>query len=361
MVGNNSASVLADALVSGIQISDPHLLYEGLLHATENVHTDIPSTGRLGHDYYNTLGYIPCDVGIHENAARTLEYAYNDWCILQVAKKLGRPQNEIATLQKRAMNYKNIFNKDYKLMCGRNSDGSFEKNFSPLKWGGNFTEGNSWHYTWSVFHDVKGLMELMGGRHEFVKMLDSVFVVPPHYDDSYYGFPIHEIREMTVMNMGNYAHGNQPAQHMIYLYNYAQEPWKAQYWLRRVMNSMYTPTPDGYCGDEDNGQTSAWYVFSALGFYPVCPATGEFVVGAPLFKKATLSLENGNTVVINAPENSDRNIYIHSMSVNGEDYTKNYFTNELLQSGATIDITMGCEPNMQRGIGKEDAPYSFSE
>ena len=361
MVGNNSASVLADALVSGIQISDPHLLYEGLLHATENVHPDVPSTGRLGHDYYNTLGYIPCDVGIHENAARTLEYAYNDWCILQVAKRLSRPQNEIATLQKRAMNYKNIFNKDYKLMCGRNSDGSFEKNFSPLKWGGNFTEGNSWHYTWSVFHDVKGLMVLMGGRHEFVKMLDSVFVVPPHYDDSYYGFPIHEIREMTVMNMGNYAHGNQPAQHMIYLYNYAQEPWKAQYWLRRVMNSMYTPTPDGYCGDEDNGQTSAWYVFSALGFYPVCPATGEFVVGTPLFKKATLSLENGNTVVINAPENSDRNIYIHSMSVNGEDYTKNYFTNELLQSGATIDITMGCEPNMQRGIGKEDAPYSFSE
>lgn len=361
MVGNNSASVLADAFVKGIEPSDTMLMYNALMHATKNVHPHVPSTGRLGHEYYNTLGYIPCDVGIHENVARTLEYAYNDWCILQVAKKTGRPRKEIAELEKRALNYKNVFNTQYNLMCGRNSDGSFEKNFSPLKWGGNFTEGNSWHYTWSVFHDVKGLMELMGGRAEFVKMLDSVFTVPPRYDDSYYGFPIHEIREMTVMDMGNYAHGNQPAQHMIYLYNYAGEPWKAQYWLRKVMTRMYTPAPDGYCGDEDNGQTSAWYVFSALGFYPVCPASNEFVVGAPLFKKATVCLENGNRIVINAPANSNENIYIQSMNVNGKAYSKNYFTNETLQAGAIIDITMGVKPNMQRGTAQNDFPYSFSE
>ena len=257
MVGNNSASVLVDAYMKGVQVQDLETLYQGLLHGTQHVHPEVSSTGRLGHEYYNKLGYVPCDVDIHESAARTLEYAYNDWCILQLARELNRPKKEIKMFVQRAMNYKNLFRPDYKLMCGKTKDGKFEENFSPLKWGGNFTEGNSWHYTWSVFHDPQGLIDLMGGKQMFVQMLDSVFSVPPAFDDSYYGFPIHEIREMTVMNMGNYAHGNQPIQHMIYLYNYAGEPWKAQYWLREVMNRMYTPGPDAYCGDEDNGQTSA--------------------------------------------------------------------------------------------------------
>ena len=246
-----------------------------------------------------------------------MEYTYNDWCILQLAKELNRPAEEIALFEKRAMNYKNLFRPEYKLMAGKKQDGTFPEKFSPLKWGGDFTEGNSWHYSWSVFHDPQGLIDLMGGKEEYVQMLDSVFAVPPIYDDSYYGFPIHEITEMTVMNMGNYAHGNQPIQHMIYMYNYGGAPWKAQYWLREVMNRMYTPTPDAYCGDEDNGQTSAWYVFSALGFYPVCPGTDQYILGAPLFKKATIHLENGNDVVINAPENSDKNIYIDALKLNG--------------------------------------------
>ena len=195
----------------------------------------------------------------------------------------------------------------------------------------------------------------------FVMMMDSVFSVPPLYDDSYYGFPIHEIREMTVMNMGNYAHGNQPVQHLIYLYDYAKQPWKAQYWVRQVMDRMYTPTPDGYCGDEDNGQTSAWYVFSALGFYPVCPCTDQYAVGAPLFKKATLHFENGKTLVIDAPDNGIRNLYIESMKVNGQEYTKNYLTHSALQNGGSIEIVMGSEPNKARGISPEDAPYSFSK
>ena len=360
MVGNNSASVLADAFVKGVRVQDLETLYEGLQWGTRNVHPDVSSTGRIGHEYYNTLGYVPCDVGIHENAARTLEYAYNDWCILQVAKALNRPKKEIRELEKRALNYRNLFNEQYKLMCGKRKDGTFEPNFSPLKWGGNFTEGNSWHYTWSVFHDVQGLIELMGGRQEFISMLDSVFAVPPHFDDSYYGFPIHEIREMTVMNMGNYAHGNQPIQHMIYLYNYAGAPWKAQYWLRQVMNRMYTPTPDGYCGDEDNGQTSAWYVFSALGFYPVCPGSNEYVLGAPLFKKAVMHLENGNTVTINAPANSDDNIYIRNLYIDGKEYTRNYLLHDQLIQGAMIDVIMSETPNRNRGVDCDDAPYSFS-
>ncbi|WP_293715318.1 GH92 family glycosyl hydrolase [uncultured Parabacteroides sp.] len=360
MVGNNSASVLVDAYMKGVKVDDLETLYKGLIHGTENVHPTVSSTGRLGHEYYNKLGYVPYDVKIHENAARTLEYAYNDWCIYQIAKELGRPKKELELYAKRAMNYKNLYDKESKLMRGKNADGTFQSPFSPLKWGDAFTEGNSWHYTWSVFHDPQGLIDLMGGKDSFVMMLDSVFAVPPLFDDSYYGQVIHEIREMQIMNMGNYAHGNQPIQHMIYMYNYAGQPWKAQYWVRDVMNKMYTPTPDGYCGDEDNGQTSAWYVFSALGFYPVAPGTTQYVLGAPLFKKATLHFENGKNLVINAPENSDKNIYIESMSFNGVNYTKNYLDHNELLKGGVLDIKMGDKPNLNRGVNPEDLPYSFS-
>lgn len=360
MIGNNSASVLADAYLKGVKVEDTETMFEGILHGTKNVHPKVSSSGRLGHEYYNTLGYVPYDVKINENTARTLEYAYNDWCIYRLAKELKRPQEEIDLFAKRAMNYRNIFDKETRLMRGRNKDGKFMAPFSPLKWGDAFTEGNSWHYTWSVFHDPQGLIDLMGGEKVFVEMLDSVFTVPPHFDDSYYGFPIHEIREMTVMNMGNYAHGNQPVQHMIYLYNYAGEPWKTQYWARQVMDRFYTPTPDGYCGDEDNGQTSAWYIFSALGFYPVCPASDEYVMGAPLFKKATIHLENGKTFEINAPENSADNIYIDNLKLNKKNYTRNYITHSDIMRGGKMDVTMSAKPNHKRGTATADRPYSFS-
>ena len=361
MIGNNSASVLVDAYMKGVKVDDVKTLYEGLIHGTENVHTEVSSTGRLGYQYYNKLGYVPYDVKINENTARTLEYAYDDWCIYQLAKALNRPKKEIELFAKRAMNYRNVFDKESKLMRGRNENGQFQSPFSPLKWGDAFTEGNSWHYSWSVFHDPQGLIDLMGGKKMFITMLDSVFAVPPVFDDSYYGQVIHEIREMTVMNMGNYAHGNQPIQHMIYLYNYAGQPWKAQYWLRQVMDRMYTPGPDGYCGDEDNGQTSAWYVFSALGFYPVCPGTDEYVIGAPLFQKATLHFENGNNLVIDAQNNSKENLYIESLRVNGQESLRNYLKHADLLQGGTIEFKMGSQPNLNRGINDDDAPYSFSK
>ncbi|MCM0246075.1 GH92 family glycosyl hydrolase [Bacteroides fragilis] len=361
MVGNNSASVLADAYLKGVKVDDVKTLYEGLIHGTKNVHPEVSSTGRLGYQYYNKLGYVPYDVKINENTARTLEYAYDDWCIYQLGKALNRPQKEIEQFAKRAMNYRNVFDKKSKLMRGRNENGQFQSPFSPLKWGDAFTEGNSWHYSWSVFHDPQGLIDLMGGKKMFITMLDSVFAVPPVFDDSYYGQVIHEIREMTVMNMGNYAHGNQPIQHMIYLYNYAGQPWKAQYWLRQVMDRMYTPGPDGYCGDEDNGQTSAWYVFSALGFYPVCPGTDEYVLGAPLFKKATLHFENGNNLVIDAPDNSKENLYIESLHMNGKESSRNYLKHDDLLKGGILEFKMGSQPNLNRGISEEDAPYSFSK
>jgi len=360
MIGNNSASVVADAYLKGLRGYDIETLYEGMLHGTENVHPRVSSTGRWGHEYYNTLGYVPYDVGINENAARTLEYAYADWTIYKLAKALDRPQEEIDRFAKRSQNYRNLYSPEHKLMRGRNKDGSFQSPFSPFKWGDAFTEGNSWHYTWSVFHDTQGLIDLMGGKKEFTRMLDSVFVMPPVFDDSYYGGVIHEIREMQIMNMGQYAHGNQPIQHMIYLYNYAAEPWKAQYWVREVMDKLYNPNPDGYCGDEDNGQTSAWYVFSALGFYPVCPGSDEYVIGSPLFEKMTIHLENGNKVEINAPGNSHSTRYISDIRLNGETYTKNYFTHGDLMNGATIDFTMSDTPNTSRGINASDFPYSFS-
>ena len=360
MVGNNSASVVADAFLKNVTKADAVKMYEGLLSGANSVHPRIYSTGRLGWQYYNDLGYVPYDVRINESAARTLEYAYDDWCIYKMGQKLGRPQEELDLYAKRSQNYRNLYDPEHKLMRGKNQDGTFQSPFNPLKWGDAFTEGNSWHYTWSVFHDVQGLIDLMGGKEEFVGQLDSVFAVPPIFDDSYYGGVIHEIREMQIMNMGNYAHGNQPIQHMIYLYNYAGQPWKAQYWLREVMNKLYFATPDGYCGDEDNGQTSAWYVFTALGFYPVCPGSGEYVMGAPYFKKATLHLENGKTVKISAPDNSDENRYIKSMTVNGKKYTKNYLNHFELIKGGNYVFDMESQPCESRGINESDFPYSFS-
>ena len=344
MVGNNSASVVSDAILKGVTpAEDVGELYEAMMSGRTKVHPEISSTGRLGHEYYNTLGYVPCNVGINENVARTLEYAYDDWCIAQVAEKLGKTE-DAAMLEKAAQNYRNVFDAGTKLMRGRNADGTFQTPFSPYKWGDAYTEGNAWHYTWSVFHDVEGLAELMGGKEEFSKMLDSVFVVPPVYDDSYYGVRIHEITEMQVANMGNYAHGNQPAQHMIYLYDYAGEPHKAQYWVREVMDRLYKAQPDGYCGDEDNGQTSAWYVFSALGFYPVCPGADEYAVGAPLFRRATIHLENGAKIEIEAPENSPANRYVGKMSVDGKPLAEPFLRYSELKEGATLRFDMQAEP-----------------
>ena len=366
MVGNNSAAVVADGLLNSLQhlnTSTPQLketLWQALVHGANAVHPDIASTGRLGFDYYNKLGYVPCDVKINESAARTLEYAYDDWCIWQVGKALGKSKKEIDVYARRAMNYRNLFNPKYNLMQGRKENGEFSEPFSPFKWGGDFTEGNSWHYTWSVFHDPAGLISLMGGDNVFAQMLDSVFVVPPVFDDSYYGGVIHEIREMQIAGMGNYAHGNQPIQHMIYLYDYAGQPWKAQHWVRETMDRLYSARPDGYCGDEDNGQTSAWYVFSALGFYPVCPASGEYIVGTPYFNKATVHLENGRTLTFRAENNSGQNCYIDRMTFNGSNYTRNFLKRSDLQQGGEVVYTMSPKPNLQRGTGLQDRPYSFS-
>ena len=361
MVGNNSASIVADAYLCGLKNYDAETLWQAVVHGASAVHPTVSSTGRLGYEYYNKLGYVPYDVKINENVARTLEYAYDDWCIYEFGKALGKSKKELEPFRKRAFNYRNVFDSETKLMRGRLKNGKFQSPFSPLKWGDAFTEGNAWHYTWSVFHDPAGLIQLMGCKQTFNNRLDSVFNVPPLFDDSYYGSVIHEIREMQIMNMGNYAHGNQPIQHMIYLYGYSGEPWKTQYWIRQTMQRMYNANPDGYCGDEDNGQTSAWYVFSAMGFYPVCPGAGEYVLGAPYFDEMTLHLENGRTVSIKANGNTDDNCYVNSLTLNGKPYSKNYIKRSDLMQGAQFVYTMSAKPNYSRGTAESDAPYSFSK
>ncbi|MCP2043581.1 GH92 family glycosyl hydrolase [Pontibacter sp. HSC-36F09] len=361
MVGNNSASVVADAYLKlGKEHTyDVETLWDAVMNGANNA-GPLTAVGRAGASYYNELGYVPYDVEINENAARTLEYAYDDFAIYQLAKALKKPADVVELYKQRSLNYRNLYDPEHKLMRGKNKNGEFQSPFNPFKWGDAFTEGNSWHYSWSVFHDTQGLIDLMGGNKEFVAQLDKVFSLPPAFEESYYGQVIHEIREMQIANMGQYAHGNQPIQHMIYLYNYAGEPWKAQYWVRETMDRMYKPTPDGYCGDEDNGQTSAWYVFSAMGFYPVTPATDQYVLGAPLFRNITVELSNGKKIVINAPKNSSENRYIESLRVNGKAHTRNWLSHSDLMKGAKLNFKMTDKPNKSRGTFKEDAPYSLS-
>jgi len=362
MIGNNSASIIADAYMKGIRGYDINSLYQGMLKGSENV-GPISTLGRTGFKQYNEMGYIPIDVGIGGSAARTLEYAYDDYCIYQLAVALKRPKEEIERYAQRCQNYRNLFDSSRKLMRGRNKDGTYPSNFNPFKWGGEFVEGNSWHYSWTVFHDFNGLSKLMGGNKQMELMLDSVYNLPTIFDGSEYkskGGVIHEMLEMQVMNMGQYAHGNQPIQHMIYVYDYCGAPWKAQFHVREAMNKLYKATPDGYCGDEDNGQTSAWYVFSALGFYSVCPGSNQYAIGAPLFKKITLSLDNGKQFIISSPQNNEKNMYIQSAYLRGTLYDKNYINHEDILKGGTLLFNMSDKPNTKRGVEKSAAPYSFS-
>ena len=358
MVGNNSASVVADAYIKGLRGYDIETLWEALKHDA-NAHLRGTASGRLAYDAYNKLGYVPNNIGIGQNVARTLEYAYNDWTIYTLGKKLGKPASEIDIFKQRALNYKNVYHPKRKLMVGKDDKGVFNPKFDAVDWSGEFCEGNSWHWSFCVFHDPQGLIDLMGGKKEFNNMMDSVFVIPGKQGMESRGM-IHEMREMQVMNMGQYAHGNQPIQHMVYLYNYSGEPWKAQHWVREIMDKLYTAGPDGYCGDEDNGQTSAWYVFSALGFYPVCPGTDQYILGTPLFKSAKLHLENGKTVTIKASNNNTDNRYVKDMKVNGKAFTRNYLTHDQLLKGANIQYQMSPTPNKQRGTTEKDIPYSLS-
>ena len=359
MIGQNSASVVADAYIKGIRVANQDKLWDAVTYGAHH-HLDRSASGRVGHDYYDRLGYVPCNVGIGQNVARTLEYAYNDWSIYTLGKAMGKSEAELAPYKKAALNYKNVYNPARKLMCGREEQGAFNADFVPENWSGEFCEGNSWHWSFCVFHDPAGLSKLMGGRDEMTEMMDSVFVLPSYLGLRSRGM-IHEMREMQVMDMGQYAHGNQPIQHMVYLYNWTGQPWKAQYWTREIMDKLYNPNADAYCGDEDNGQTSAWYVFSAMGFYPVCPGTKQYAMGSPLFQKILVKLENGKTIQIEAPDNNKQTRYVKDVKVNGKSVSRTWLEHDELTKGATIKFQMSSKPNKKRGTDEKDAPYSFTQ
>jgi len=367
MIGSNSANLIADAYLNGVRGFDVETLYEAMVKnatTSEGRPRDkrgnvVGAVGREGVEYYNKLGYVPYDVGINENAARTLEYATADFSLSRLAAALGKTE-DAKKYAAQAQNYRKLFDQESGWMRGRNQDGSWSRAFNPYKWGDAFTEGNSLHYSWSVMQDVQGLIDLMGGDRKFTDRLDSIFSTRPIFDDSYYGQVIHEIREMQIVNMGQYAHGNQPIQHMIYLYDWAGQPWKAQAHVRDVMKKLYSAAPDGYPGDEDNGQTSAWYVFSALGFYPVTPTVGQYAIGSPLFRNVRLTMPGGKVLNIESANNSDRNVYIQSVTLNGKAHDKPWFSREELQGGGTLRFVMGPNPNTKWGIAKSNAPFSMS-
>ena len=359
MIGSNSASIISEAYLKGITNFDIETAYEGIINSA-NSEGPLSSVGRKGVKEYNKLGFIPYDVQVNESVARTLEYSYNDYCIWKLAEKLGKPEYETSLFKSRSLNYMNVFDPSTNFMRGKSSIGDFETPFRPDKWGGVFTEGSAWHYTWSVLHDPQGLINLMGGKKNFIDKMDMIFTSKPTSDFSYYGFKIHEILEMELAGMGQYAHGNQPIQHAIYLYNYAQQPWKTQEKVRYVMDNLYGADADGYCGDEDNGQTSAWFIFSSLGFYPVAPVTGQYVIGSPLFEEVTIELSNGKKLKINAHNNNEKNIYINSFKFNEVPSNYNWIDHNDIKKGGVIEFNMTSIPNLKWGSHEDSTPFSMT-
>lgn len=358
MIGNHAISLLADAWMKGIRTFNPDSALKAYAKEAMNKGPWGPANGRHGWKEYYQLGYVPYPE-IGEATAKTLEYAYDDWCGYQLAKATGNKFYE-NIFAKQMYNYRNVWDAETRFMRGRKANGEWNANFDPMEWGGPFTEGNAWHWVWSVFHDVQGLINLIGGEKAFVAKLDSVFTEPNRVNVGTYRSMIHEMTEMVVANMGQYAHGNQPIQHMVYLYNYAGQPWKAQQKGREVMKRLYNATENGYPGDEDQGQTSSWYVLSALGIYSVCPGTDEYVFGSPLFQKTTITLEGGKKFVIVAAGNSDTNVYIQSATLNGKPYGKNYIRYSDITAGGTLRFVMSDKPAINRGITASDKPFSLS-
>lgn len=358
MVGNHSISLLTDAWVKGIRTFDPEKALKAYAHEAMNKGPWGGANGRVRWKDYYQLGYIPYPESMG-STAQTLEYCYDDFCAYQLAKMTGNKFYE-EVFARQIYNYKNVYDPSVGFMRGRNLDGSWA-DFDAFEWGGPYCEGNAWHYNWSVFHDVQGLIDLTGGDERFVAKIDSVFALPGIVKYGTYGTKIHEMLEMELAKMGQYAQGNQPIQHMIYLYSYAGQPWKTQYWIRQVMDRLYNSSENGYPGDEDQGGMSSWYVLSALGIYSVCPGTDEYVLGSPKFRKATITMEDGKKFVIEAKGNSKDNVYIQNATLNGKRHTRNYIHYSDIVNGGVLELQMGNQPEKTRGTAKEDRPFSLSK
>ncbi|MGL5271988.1 MAG: GH92 family glycosyl hydrolase, partial [Phocaeicola sp.] len=346
MSGYHATSVLADAIAKGAKVNKEEALKA--MVSTSNV-SYFDGIGE-----YIKLGYVPFDVN-GTAASTTLEYAYDDWTIYQTALTMGN--DEVAEIyKKRALNYRNIFDKELGFARPRYSDGSFKKEFDILETHGEgFIEGNSWNFSFHAPHDIYGVMKLMGGEKEFLSKLDRLFTM--HLPAKYYEGNEDITDECLI---GGYVHGNEPSHHIPYLYAWSSEPWKTQYWVREVMNKMYKNHIRGLGGNDDCGQMSAWYIFSSMGFYPVCPGTNEYVLGAPYLPYMRLNLANGKVFEIKAPGVSDKKRYVNSVRLNGKDYSKMYITYEDIMNGGTLEFIMSNMPNKKRGIAKIDKPYSLT-
>ena len=333
MIGYHAVPVIVDAYMKGIGNFDAEKALEACI-ATSNIDE------YRGIGSYKKNGYIPYNVTDKYNSenwslSRTLEYAFDDFCIAEMAQKMGK--TDIANeYYKRSQNYRNVFNPATGFMQPIDDKGVFQPNFNPDEYTAHICESNAWHYFWSVQHDIKGLVSLTGGQEKFAAKLDSMFTYVPAGNE--------ELPIFSTGMIGQYAHGNEPSHHVIYLYNKVRQPWKAQKYAAQVMHELYFNAPAGLCGNEDCGQMSAWYVFSPMGFYPVNPVSGEYEIGTPLFPEMRLNLSNGKTFTVLAPNVSRENIYIQSVTVNGQPYDKSYITHQQIVDGATVEFVMGNQP-----------------
>ena len=327
MIGYHAVPVIVDAYLKGIGDFDPVKALEACVTTANR--DDYRSIG-----FYKEKGYVASD---HENwsMSKTMEYAYDDYCIARMAEAMG--EKEIADeFYRRSQNYRNVFNPETSFMQPRDSKGNFIPNYDPEAYIEDICESNGWQYYWSVAHDIDGLIELTGGETRFAERLDSMF--------TYETTDKSKLPIFSTGMIGQYAHGNEPGHHVIYLYNRVKQPWKTQQYAAQVMHTLYKNTPDGICGNEDCGQMSSWYVFSAMGFYPVDPISGQYEIGSPIFPEVKMYLANGKTFVVRAENVSDENIYIQSVTVNGQPYNKSYITHEMIMQGDTIHFVMGNKP-----------------
>lgn len=346
MIGYHAVPVIADAYLKGIRNFDVEKAWEAVTASANYGAYD-------GLEHYMKYNYMPIDLE-NEAASKTLEYAFDDFTIARFGEALGKPEAD--EFYKRAQNYRNIFDKETGFMRARKSNGDFREPFDPFyaMYGADYTEGNAWQYSWYVPHDPQGLIDLLGGKGEFVKRLDSLFILETNEEK------FKHVEDIAGL-IGQYAHGNEPSQHIAYLYTYAGMPWKTQEKIDMIMNNLFDNTPYGICGNEDCGQMSAWYIFSSMGFYPVAPGSNEYVFGTPRLQSAKLNLDNGSVFEIIAENLSDENIYIDEIILNNEVYTKNFIGHDDIIKGGKLIYKMSNKPNKLRGTQENDLPFSMSK
>ena len=331
MIGNHSIPVIVDAILKGIPGIDIEKAYEAVYNSSVISHPNSPF------EVWEKYGYMPENIQT-QSVSITLEQAFDDWCVAQLAKKLGK-NNDHERFMKRSAFYRNLFNPETGFFQSKNDKGEWIEPFDPYKYGANggypFTEGNAWQYFWYVPQNIPDLITLTGGNKAFTTKLDTFFTVnhqSGELNDNASGF------------VGQYAHGNEPSHHVAYLYTCAEEPWKTQKYVAHIMNNLYNDTSSGYAGNDDCGEMSAWYIFGALGFYPVNPASGEYIIGTPMLEEATIHLPDGKTFAIKAPRKKGNEIYIRSIKLNGKKYTKNYITHQDILNGGTLEFVMSATP-----------------